>query len=71
MTTDSEKPKPQSRFRRERGRPRTRISSIKLDKSLTIVQKKAVVLNYMMKAELELYSHYMLIDYLNNQKQFS
>lgn len=42
-----------------------------MEKNLTITEKKAIVLNYMVKAELELYSHYMLINYLNSQKNFS
>ena len=72
MTTDGEKPQHlQSRFRRERGKLRNRISSIKLDKNLKIVEKKAIVLNYMLKAELQLYSHYMLINHLNNQKHYN
>jgi len=72
MTTDNDKPQHlHSRFRRERGKLRNRISSIKLDKNLKIIEKKAIVLNYMLKAELQLYSHYMLIDHLNNQKHYN
>ena len=52
MTTDNIKMQPQSRFRRERGKQRNRISSIKLDKNLTLIEKKAIVFNYMLKAEL-------------------
>lgn len=74
MTTDNDKKKKihKSRFQRnDRTKVRNRISSIKMEKNLTITEKKAIVLNYMVKAELELYSHYMLINYLNSQKNFS
>jgi hypothetical protein len=72
MTCDREPVRSRNRCKRgEKGQFRTRISSIKMEKSLKMVEKKAIVLNYMIKAEVELYSHYMLINYLNGQKNLT
>lgn len=71
MVSDQEQKK-QRRVRRvEKSKFRNRISSIKTESPLSMNAKKAIVLNYIMKAELELYSHYMRMNTLNGQRNIA
>lgn len=64
--------KKQRRVRRvEKSKFRNRISSIKSEGPLCMNAKKAIVLNYIIKAELELYSHYMHMNTLNGQRNIA
>lgn len=68
MNSEREQKRVRNRLKRnEKSKFRNRISSIKNEAPLTLTEKKAIVLNYMLKAELELYSHYTQIDLLNGQ----
>ena len=49
MTNDQEKKRPLVK-KREKSRFRKRLSSIKTEKSLSLIEKKAITLNYLLKA---------------------
>ena len=71
MNSEKDQKRTRNRKRLEKSKFRNRISSIKTDSPLTLSEKKAIVLNYVLKAELELYSHYMHIDLLNGHPRLS
>lgn len=71
MVSDQEQKKQRWVRRIEKSKFRNRISSIKTESPLSMNSKKAIVLNYIMKAELELYSHYMRMNTLNGQRNIS
>jgi hypothetical protein len=71
MVSDQEQKKLRRVRRVEKSKFRNRISSIKTESPLSMNAKKAIVLNYIMKAELELYSHYMRMNTLNGQRNIA